>query len=556
MTESVLAAGQGAVARPDTGLGAVFTKEWVVRLILDLAGYTADRDLASLRVVEPAAGHGAFVGPIVERLLESCESHGRSILDAVDAIRAYDLDRLAVRATRAVATRALVRGGVARREAVILARHWVRPGDFLLPGPGEGVADFVVGNPPYVRLEDVPRARMTAYRAGWPTMTGRADVYVGFLEAGLRALRPDGVLAYICADRWMRNRYGHRLRDLVEQQFAVDATIVLHGVDAFERQVAAYPAITVLRRGTQRQALVVEADASFDANAARSLADLARQPGRPLPSVYGAQVSWSPGWFRGGKSWPAGPPERLALVARLESRLPTLEEAGRTRIGIGIATGADAVFVTRDAGRIEEDRVLPLAMARDTATGTLAWSGRYLVNPWRADGTLVDLRDFPELARYLRKHRAVLAKRHIARSHPRTWWRTIDKVTPGLMQRPKLLIPDLKRRVHPVLDPGGHYPHHNLFHVTSDVWDLEVLGGILLSDVASTFVEAYSVRMANDCLRVTAQYLRRIRVPDPQTIPPILADRLRFAFRAYDRAAATEAAAVAYGLRSANGLEA
>ena len=56
--------------------GAVFTRRWVVELILDLAGYTSDRDLAAMRAVEPACGSGAFLGPMVERLALSCRAHG------------------------------------------------------------------------------------------------------------------------------------------------------------------------------------------------------------------------------------------------------------------------------------------------------------------------------------------------------------------------------------------------------------------------------------------------------------------------------------------------
>ena len=36
--------------------GEVFTRRWVVELILDLAGFTADRDLAAMVAVEPSCG--------------------------------------------------------------------------------------------------------------------------------------------------------------------------------------------------------------------------------------------------------------------------------------------------------------------------------------------------------------------------------------------------------------------------------------------------------------------------------------------------------------------
>ena len=76
---------------PDGTHGEVFTRRWVVDLILDLAGYRAVEDLGASVIVEPACGTGAFLVPIVERLAESCTRHGRSLADSGQAIRAFDV---------------------------------------------------------------------------------------------------------------------------------------------------------------------------------------------------------------------------------------------------------------------------------------------------------------------------------------------------------------------------------------------------------------------------------------------------------------------------------
>lgn len=57
--------------------GEVITQRWVVEMILDLVGYTPDRDLAALRIIEPSAGTGAFLDAIVDRLLSSVSTHHR-----------------------------------------------------------------------------------------------------------------------------------------------------------------------------------------------------------------------------------------------------------------------------------------------------------------------------------------------------------------------------------------------------------------------------------------------------------------------------------------------
>ena len=77
---------------------------------------------------------------------------------------------------------------------------------------------------------------------------------------------------------------------------------------------------------------------------------------------------------------PSGPPSRLALIEDLNDRFPLLEDPTTgTRVGIGVATGADGVFVCRDAVDVEPDRLLPLSMVRDTTSGELSWSGDALV---------------------------------------------------------------------------------------------------------------------------------------------------------------------------------
>ena len=241
---------------------------------------------------------------------------------------------------------------------------------------------------------------------------------------------------------------------------------------------------------------------------------------------------------------------RASSLSSPTSRLafpPLQDPATGTRVGIGVATGCDDVFITANPDLIESDRLLPLLQAPDTTSGSVNWSGRYLVNPWNGSG-LVDLDRYPQLAEYLHDNGQRLCARHIAKQRPATWYRTIDRVDHGLTDRPKLVLPDMKAAAHPVLDEGGFYPHHNLYYVVSDVWDPEVLGGLLLSDIANLFVGAYCVRMRGGTYRFQAQYLRRIRVPSPESIKARDRRALASAFAARDVARATAVAMRVYGV--------
>jgi len=527
--------------------GEVFTRRWVVELILDLAGFTSDVDLLSKIAVEPSCGAGAFLVPMVERLIESCRVHGRQLDDARGALRAFDLLPSNAELAQKAAVKCLTDTGVGEEQARSVAEGWVRCGDFLLADHGDDGVDFVLGNPPYIRLEDVPPARSAAYRRACPTMRGRSDIFVGFIETGLRLLKPQGVLGFIVADRWMHNQYGAGLRKLVASNFAVETVVGMHDVDAFEEAVSAYPAITLIRRAPQGSAVVAEAGRDFGAKDSRRFRSWTSSRNQTLvtPTVSASRL---PAWFDAESSWPSGSPANLVLVAALERRFPPLEDRSTgTRVGIGVASGADEVYLSKDPDLVEPERLLPLLMTRDTSEGVAAWSGTYLVNPWQ-DGRLVDLANFPRLRAYLDARSSAVRHRHVAKKNPQRWHRTIDRVEPGLLGRDKILIPELKAYLQPVIDRGQTYPHHGLYFVTSDRWDLEVLGGILLSDIAELFVATYCVKMRGGCYRFQAQYLRRIRVPELTSVGERDQSALRRAFRSRDRSAASAIARRLYGV--------
>lgn len=535
----------------NVNFGEVFTRRWVVELILDQCRYRSTDDLTSLTVVEPAVGEGAFLGPIIERLLAARAKYSPDAgWDQLSrCIVGRDLQEVHVETCRLLASALLEAAGCPAGTAAKLAREWISVGDFLLDDLDGVHADLVVGNPPYIRIEDLDPALLAAYRKSCATMGGRADAFIGFYERGLDLLAQEGRLAFICADRWMRNQYGRRLREkILSEGFAVDACIVMHDVDAFAEEVSAYPAITVLRRGKQGLVLAADTTAAFNAKAALDFTAWADAPSGQRLRSRAIDAARLPHWHTTAESWPEGSPETVAWLEQLNDTMPLLEslETG-TRISIGVATGADAVYVTKDSDAVEPERLLPLAMSADIKSGEYSWTGHYLVNPWDEDG-LVDLDSWPRFATYLKRNEHALRQRSIGKRNPTKWFRTIDRVAFALTSKPKLLLEDMKRLPNPVLEPGGRYPHHNLYYIVSEKWDLEVLGGLLLSDVIERQISAYCVKMRGKTLRFQAQYLRRVRIPYLTTIPAEVQEALKVAFRERDRVEATRAALAAFGM--------
>ena len=502
--------------------GAVFTRKEVVGFILDLAGYDAGANLTEHRLLEPSCGTGNFLLPAVERLLDSFLAHGgtvKAVESLRDCIRGVELHAESFDQVRVKVGEVLKSRGVKAGDADALLDAWLMNSDFLW---AELPDDFtqIVGNPPYVRQERIPDVLLAEYRARYSTIFDRADLYVPFIERSLRLLAPGGTSAFICSDRWMKNRYGAPLRKLVNDGFRLKAFVDMVNTPAFESDVIAYPAIAVISRekpGPVRVAVQPAIESGKLIRLARDLRGVAA-PREKVVEMEGVVQGDAPWLFEG-----AG---KLALVRRLEKSFPTLDEAG-CRVGIGVATGADKVFVApHDSLDIEPDRKLPLVMTRDILSGEVEWRGLSLVNPFDDQGRLVDLREFPKLAAYFERHRDVVGKRHVAKKNGGSWYRTIDKVFPPLARQPKLLIPDIKGTAAIVHEEGKFYPHHNLYYIVSEDWDLRALQSVLSSGIAHLFVSAYSTRMRGGYLRFQAQYLRRIRIPRWDTLSPSVRGRL------------------------------
>jgi len=524
--------------------GAIFTRREVVDFILDLVDYVPSNNLQTARFLEPSFGHGDFLIPAIERIMVSLKRQGMELTIELlkDCIRAVEIHAASLDKTKNEIHEILLRNGLAVTQVEQLLDVWLVQGDFLLTSFGHTFT-HVVGNPPYIRQEMVPTVLMAEYRRRYKTIYDRADIYVPFIEHSLSLLGDNGVLGFICADRWMKNRYGGPLREFVANQFHLRTYVDMVGTSAFHSEVIAYPAIIVIANestGPTRMAARPEIDAGFLRNLARDLVQIGRAESGAAVRVTTIRHGDSP--------WTLDDSESLTLVRRLEQDFPLLEETG-CKVGIGVATGADDVFIAPfETLDIEEDRKLPLAMTKDIQSGSVEWRGYGVVNPFGDDGKLVSLTEYPRLRAHFDLHENAIRQRHVSKKNPVGWYRTIDRIYPELVKKPKLLIPDIKGDAHIVYEEGNFYPHHNLYYIVSDEWDLQALRVVLLSGIARLFIEAYSTRMHGNCLRFQAQYLRRIRLPRWDTVSADLRQTLRLVAENNDLAAREEAVSELYKL--------
>jgi hypothetical protein len=98
-------------------------------------------------------------------------------------------------------------------------------------------------------------------------------------------------------------------------------------------------------------------------------------------------------WHTTDAVWPDGSPDDLAWLSALDD-LPALERAD-VKVGIGIATGADKIYIQKQAD-VEPSRLVPMVTPGAIKGPRFEWTGEHLVSPWHGR-SLVDIADYPKL---------------------------------------------------------------------------------------------------------------------------------------------------------------
>lgn len=458
------------------GHGDVPTDPIIVKYMLDLVGYTATKDLSEIFILEPSCGEGEFIVEIANRIKESSKRYGFNAQKAFKTC-VFGYDIIADKIEKCKQRLGLM--GIDAEESNI------KVGDFLTAKLPE--MDVVVGNPPYVRYENIPKLQQEYIKRVFPTFHYRADLYIPFFEKTLRLLKPQGKHCFICANRWLKNEYGKKLRALVTRCFRLEMIIDLENANVFEEEVLAYPAITLISNNLS--------DKSFEyaeVDDVTKLLNLETQK-RMAP----LDEDWS-----------------TVFNTIEKDHLYGIEELG-FKIGIGVATGADNVFISKDLPNIvENELLLPAINAKNLKGNELNWNGEYLFNPYSNNGELIDLSNYPLAEKYLLDHKKKLVERHVARKNSLKWYKTIDRITPQLKSEAKILLPDMSGNSFIFVDDGLYYPLHNLYYITgSSVKNLKILSAILMSDIIRKQICSITNNMNGGFPRWQSQYLRKLKVP-------------------------------------------
>ncbi len=566
--------------------GVFYTPEWISRYIVthtigarlgelgdelelervaagDARGYEralrryAER-IDALAIVDPACGAGAFLLAAFERLMLARRwlatelarvSKGRAPFDPHAASRAtlehnlhgVDLDRESVDFTRLMlALRAAVPGSmpttnICRGDALDAREFdWRQAFPAVFERRDAGF-DCVIGNPPYVKLQQFRKLRedVAEYlvrgrtRAGAPvfesTQTGNFDLYLPFIENGVALLNTCGKLGYVAPSSWLLSEYGEGLRRFVRRTRSLARWIDFEGHQVFA-DATTYTALQFFAGSPQASVRV-----GFAPRGPEDLAALDSGAGE-------SSIAWSQLPERG--AWQLMPPAKLALWDRLRAGCPTLAAVSE-QIAVGVQTSADSIYHLRKlgAGRYRagsgkrgievalEDAIMrPLISGAEANRYVEPSTATYVLFPYTCAedrATLISAQTlaerFPLAWAYLRSHERALRGRERGKmDRDDRWWGYNYPKNLVKQHLPKLVVAQTVPSLRVAYDESGRHCLNNVrvnavFTQTPErAW---FLLGVLNAPVADFIFRAIAKRKVGGYFEANKQFIAPLPIP-------------------------------------------
>jgi hypothetical protein len=405
--------------------------------------------------------------------------------------------------------------------------------DFFEPGWMFGCDrfDLVIGNPPYVRQENIKPFK-DIFKAKFECYTGTCDLFVYFFEQGIKLLNEGGFLSYICSNKYFRAGYGQKLREFLGRRSRLRQIIDFGDAPVFK--AIAYPSIILAQRGEPSRDERVRV--------------LTWEPGRDL-SEFGAV--WESESFSMLQSeltpdgWRLESGEVLGLLAKLRSAGLPLGEFVKGRFYYGIKTGFNEAFVvdrvTRDRLVAEDARsaevLKPYLRGRDVKRWVVNDPDLWLLFiPWHfplhEDPTISGVseeaekefkKQYPAIYNHLLQYKDQLSNRNKSEVGVRYEWYASQRCAAGYWKEfsePKIILGRFMIKSTFAYDRDGFYNNDALYMITGAN---EYVVSILNSSTAWYFLRKICTDLANGYLQAFRGNLFQIPIPDPKKDPDRIA---------------------------------
>jgi adenine-specific DNA-methyltransferase len=424
--------------------------------------------------------------------------------------------------------------------------------------------DVVIGNPPYVRQEKIKKDKPLLQKQGYEVFTSTADLYVYFYEKGYQLLKQQGVLAYITSNKWMRAKYGEKLRKFLKEKTTIIKLIDFGGYRVFEQTVDTcillfkkekppkghtFEFLTVPSNAEdlesylrKRSKYLIEQETEIVLKRVESWSDVETwQELRDWQTAYVGNWQTMLQEKLSNNGWTLGDDKVLSLKEKIEKAGKPLKEWD-VKIYFGIKTGYNDAFIidTETRNRIlanckdEEERkrteeiIKPVLRGRDIERYRYKWAGWWIICTFPSKK--IDIEQYPALKEYLASFGERLlqdGKPGHRKKTPHKWYETQDNIAyyPEF-EKEKIVWQEIVREPSFAYDDTGIYVEATGFLMTGK--NLKYLLGLLNSNPVAFFFKTFYAGggLGEDGYRYKKAFLEQLPLPPITKENQPLADQI------------------------------
>jgi len=191
--------------------GQVYTPRFIVCKILDDVGYNS-LEILGKTIIDPACGDGRFLVEVVKRIIEF--SPENDLQKNLECVYGWDIDKVAIIECRQNLDNLIKDKNVDIQWNVSLTNsieEYEKPDLFATSELKK--FDFIVGNPPYIRIQHLDLAQRNYIQRNYEfCKSGSTDIYIAFYELCVNLLSENGICGLITPNTFLFTETARPLR--------------------------------------------------------------------------------------------------------------------------------------------------------------------------------------------------------------------------------------------------------------------------------------------------------------------------------------------------------